>query len=89
MEAVLSRAGFIKIPSPNGSHCQYKHPVLKKMVSDSPKGPIVKEYGPGGQIAVIRHGNTVYGYILKRILGAINIINDYEDHEAKKRHIIS
>lgn len=40
---------------------------------------IAKEYGPGGQITVIKHGNIVYGYILKRILRAIEIIREFDE----------
>lgn len=79
VESKLSYYGFIKLSKGSGSHMQYGHPILKQMIAKYPNWQSIKDkYGPGGQISVIRAGNKVKGYVLRRILDAIRDIEEYE-----------
>lgn len=77
VEAVLKQEGFI-LTNIDGSHFNYRHPILTEMVKMFSGLHIPNDYGPAGQIIVIKHGNKANGYILRRILKAIETIRKFE-----------
>lgn len=78
VEAVLKRNGFIEKGKSDGSHHSFVHPALAHLVKKFPRAAIIAPYGPDGRIEIIcHHGQTVPGYILERILDALQIIDDY------------
>lgn len=83
VEAVLEHEGFT-LANVVGSHFQYRHPTLLEMVKMFPGQYISKDYGPAGQIIVIKDGNKAKGYILKRTLKAIEIIRQFNELQSKR-----
>jgi predicted RNA binding protein YcfA (HicA-like mRNA interferase family) len=78
VKAILESYGFIhKKTAVNGSHLTYVHPVLADIIKKVPaSSDIHQAFAPNGQIIVIRHGNTVYSEVLKRILFSIEILEE-------------
>lgn len=86
VEAVLESYGFIlKKTTANGSHLTYIHPILAEIIKKVPPDSYIhRSFAPNGQIIVIRHGNTVYSEVLKRILFSIEILE--EDARIRQTH---
>lgn len=81
VKSVLEREGFKQKGQPNGSHSSFVHPTLTQIIkkaSVEAKRTILKPYGPDGRVVIIRSGNKVPSYVLKRIFDALSIIEDFE-----------
>lgn len=83
VEAVLESEGFT-LANVVGSHFQYRHPKLLEMVKMFPGTYISKDYGPAGQIIVIRRGSKAYSETLNRILEAIKRIKEFDELKSKR-----